>query len=260
MNTSKYMPYKSISPNILVRKGFESCPGLYGTGFFVTFPPFDSVFYVTARHCVKDILQENSETSLMIPISPCGDKVVKFECVLETNIKNCPDEDREDVAIYVVSTGIDKKDHSILLERAFALQHQDDVVNMLDSALSRGSNLRVLGYPIHSHPNCATKIDYEVGQIKIQPRGFYGKLSSDGLFPDQYSLIGVSWKEGDYRGFSGSPVVELAENLENPGNMCCLLVGVVLMASQNTVRFLSINVVCNTIAAYLFEYRKAKMP
>lgn len=251
MNSSAYMPYKSISPNILVCKGLESYPGLNGTGFFVTFPPFEPVFYVTARHCIKDILQDGSETRLMVPIIPGGNKSVLFSHLLQTSVDDSCDNEIEDVAIYVVSEESSAEECIALRERALPLQHQDDVDNILNLALARGSNLRTVGYPIHKHPNCATEVDYDAGQIRIQPRGFHGKLSIDGLFPNQYCLTEVNWKECDYRGFSGSPVLELAENISVQGEVHPLIVGVVLMATQHMVRFISINVVCNTIADYL---------
>ncbi|WP_205899449.1 hypothetical protein, partial [Pseudomonas viridiflava] len=96
-----------------------------------------------------------------------------------------------------------------------------------------------------------TEVDYDAGQIRIQPRGFYGELSVDGLFPNRYCLTEVNWKEHDYRGFSGSPVVDLGEYISVKTEVHPLIVGVVLMATQHVVRSISINVVCNTIAAYL---------
>ncbi len=251
MNTSAYMPYKSISPNILVCKGLETYPGIYGTGFFVTFPPYGSVFYVTARHCIQDTLPEESETRLMIPVELGRSKVIPFDYVMQTAVDDACDEDIEDIAVYVVSEDIPADEYEMLRKRALPLQHQDDVDRILNLSLKRRTNLRIVGYPIHDHPNCATEVDYEAGEIKVQPRGFYGKLSVDGLFPNQYCLTEVNWKEQDYRGFSGSPVVELAENVNIKGDVQPLVVGVVLMATQHMVRFISINVICNTIAAYL---------
>jgi len=251
MNASAYMPYKSISPNIIVSKGLESYPGLNGTGFFVTLPPFERVFYVTARHCIENILPDRSDAKLMVPVIPDGSKPVLFDYILQTAVNDSCDNYMEDVAIYVVSEESSTEEYVALRKRALPLQHQDDVDNLLNLALARGSNLRVIGYPIHDHPNCATEVDYDAGQIRIQPRGFYGKLSIDGLFPNQYCLTEVSWKEHDYRGFSGSPVVELAENISFKGEVHPLVVGVVLMATQRLVRFISINVVCNAIASYL---------
>lgn len=253
MNTSVHMPYKSISPNILVCKGLESYPGIFGTGFFVTFPPYRSVFYVTARHCIQDTLSEKSETRLMIPVEPGTGKAVRFDCCMQVAVDGAGDEEIEDIAVYVVSEDISSKEYKILYERALPLQHQEDVDNILNLSLRRRTNLRIVGYPIHEHPNCATEVDYEAGQIRIQPRGFYGKLSFDGLFPNQYCLDDVNWKEQDYRGFSGSPVIELAENINAKGDIRPLVVGMVLMATEHLVRFISINVICNTVAAYLVQ-------
>jgi len=251
MNTAAYMPYKSISPNILVCKGQESYPGIYGTGFFVRFPPYDSVFYVTARHCILDTLPEDSEIRLIVPLESEKSKSVQFDHLMQTTVDGQRDGDIEDIAIYVVSDDTPANEHETLRERALPLQHQDDVDNLLNLSLKRRSNLRIVGYPIHDHPNCATEVDYEAGEIRIQPRGFYGKLSSDGLFPNQYCLTEMSWKEQDYRGFSGSPVIELGMNIK--GDVQPLVIGVVLMATQHLVRFISINVICNTIAAYLVQ-------
>lgn len=260
MNTSEYLPYESISPNIVEAKGCEQYPGLYGTGFFVQFPPYDSVFYVTARHCVKDVIKEDSISSLKIPVTPGGNRAVRFKYVLETSLGDSVDEEREDVAVYVVSDEISAEDRAVLLGRAMRLQHQDDVSEILKLGLSNRGNLRVIGYPTHDHPNCLTEIDYgdegRPGQIKIQPRGFYGKLECDGLMPEQYKLTDVNWNEIDYRGFSGSPVIELAAH---SAGVECLPVGVVLMATQKTARFISINVICDLIAHYLVEHVEVKV-
>ncbi len=253
MNTSVYMPYKSISPNILECKGLESYPGIYGTGFFVRFPPYCSLFYITARHCIQETLLEESETRLMIPIEFGTSKAVRFEGVMVTATDGADDGELEDIAVYVVSEDIPENEYKILRERSLPLQHQDDVDSILNVSLIRRTNLRIVGYPIHDHPNCATEVDYEAGEIRLQARGFYGKLSNDGLFPNHYCLTEVNWKEQDYRGFSGSPVVDLAENISVTGDVQPLVVGVVLMATQQMVRFVSINVISNTIAAYLVQ-------
>ncbi|MDD0975496.1 hypothetical protein [Pseudomonas fontis] len=251
MSTAEHMPYKSISPNILVSKGLESYPGLNGTGFFVHFPPFKPIFYVTARHCVQDIIQGDTDTRLMIPIVQHGNRAAQFSGAMETTVDDKADADVEDIAIYVVCEKTSDADYAVLRERALPLMHQEEVEEIFQLALARGSNLRALGYPIHDHPNCATEVDYEAGQMRVQPRGFYGKLAVDGLFPNQYCLTDLNWKEHDYRGFSGSPVIELLQDIRDKNVVHPRVVGVVLMATQQMARFISINVVCNLIATYL---------
>jgi hypothetical protein len=54
VNTSKYIPYDCVAPNLVVNEDAKDYPGLCGTGFFCWFPPYDMVFYVTARHCVEE--------------------------------------------------------------------------------------------------------------------------------------------------------------------------------------------------------------
>ncbi|WP_163019130.1 hypothetical protein, partial [Pseudomonas viridiflava] len=111
----------------------------------------------TARHCIKDILPDNSETRLMVPVIPGGRKSVLFSHILRTNVDDNCDNEIEDIAIYVVSEESSSEEYLALRESELPLQHQDDVDNLLKLALARGSNLRTVGYPIHNHPNCATE-------------------------------------------------------------------------------------------------------
>lgn len=251
MNTSQFIPYSSVSPNIIINRDVREYPGLYGTGFFCCFPPYKTFFYITARHCVKDLLDPESNSYLGIPFTSGSDKAVRFECVIETNINNSIDEEREDVAVYVVDQKLTEEEYSLLYKRALKLKHQDDVDNMLSLCIKRNDKLRTVGFPTHDHPNCQTEVDYEKNEIKSQPRGFYGTASKDYMFPDQYSLVGTNWKEGEYRGFSGAPVIFLARKLESPKDVVPIPVGVILMASKDIARFLDINIVTNLISSYL---------
>lgn len=253
MNTSEYIPYECASPNIIVNDQLQDYPGLYGTGFFCRFPPYNAVFYATARHCVVDILDEESNNHLKIPISIESNRAVTFECAL-----CCPaddDEDIEDVAVFVVSRReMNEHDYQTVFDRAIELKNQDDVDYMLSVGVEIRERLRTVGYPIHDHPNCLTEIDYDSGQLTIQPRGFHGTLAYDGELPNHYILTGVNWREGEYRGFSGSPVIALVPETSTPSSSSEVIkipVGIIVMASSNIARFLNINIVTNIISAYL---------
>lgn len=253
MNTTKYIPFDCIAPNIIALREQKEFSGAFGTGFFCVFPPYDYVFYITARHCVVSLFSENSDASLQIPIKNNCNKAVSFCCGLETNINNCPTEEREDIVVFVVDRNMDTADYNTLIKRSLRLLHQDEIDRILELGAVRGERLRAVGFPTHDHPNCKTEIDYVKQEGRFQPRGFHGVLLNDGRFPNQYVIQNTNWTEGEYRGFSGSPVIALAPLLEKPDQIVPIPVGIILMASGNVARFLSINVATNLIATFLKE-------
>jgi hypothetical protein len=56
MNTSEYIQYNCIASVLLKNQDYPEYPyfRLSGTGFFVKFPPFETIFFVTGKHCVID--------------------------------------------------------------------------------------------------------------------------------------------------------------------------------------------------------------
>lgn len=250
MNTSAHIPFDCVSPNVIVLKEYRESPGLQGTGFFCYFSPYKPIFYVTARHCVEGLLNEDSDSLLMIPYSADSDRAVDFYCTLEPEIEEGDEANTEDIAIFVTNPNISDDDHSTLLKRALKLKHQDDVDSFFKLGLKTDTKLRTVGYPHHNHPNCQTTVDYSKNQIRYQPRGFHGVLFDDGMFDNQFVLNEVNWKEGEYRGFSGSPILALIDSITE---VTAIPVGVVVMASLDKARFININVATNLIASYLVD-------
>jgi hypothetical protein len=253
MNTSEFIPYECVSPNILVLENHREYPGLYGTGFFVVYPPYRNIFYVTARHCVKDMIQPDSKCHLKIPIKIGSDRTVDFGFFLETNINSIEDEEREDIVVYVVASNIREDDFSVLYNRALKLKHQEDVDLILEYGVAHKEKMRTVGYPTHDHPNCLNQVDYENNRLNLQPRGFVGVLDQDQISPNYYMLVGTNWKEGEYRGFSGSPVIGLFPVDKAAKEVLVVPIGVILMASRDIARFININVVTNLIASYFLK-------
>lgn len=253
MNTTKHIPFEAAAPNIVRAEELEDFPGFSGTGFFVVFPPYGYVFYVTARHCLtSDNSSDEIGGCLLIPYVPGTTECVRLSAVLSTNIDNNPDEGREDLLVFVVDQEIDSDKHDVLEKRALRLEHQDEIDKLLGILVAEQGNVRAFGFPTHNHPNCRTFIDYDEPKSEAQPRGFYGIIRQDGLKPNQYLIDQVNWREGDYNGFSGSPVISLHPVVPD-GDVLKIPIGIIVTASSNKARFLSINVATNLIAAFLLR-------
>ncbi len=240
-STKEYIPYESVSPIVLMNKNFPEYPFFGGTGFFVFFPPFDEIFFITARHCVFD----STNSAIGKPyVHYCNDgtnkKGIPFSCQLETKY-NENDEEFEDLIIYVVDDDkISQKDKNELLKVSLELLHQDDIDNILNSVIFSNGNLRTVGYPAVSK-----SMDYEKKLAVTETRGFYAKVTHENEFKHRYKLKNGNWSDGELNGFSGSPMIELLHTTQ--GNVKAVPVGVLLTESH----FISINIATNTIANYI---------
>ena len=120
---SEYMPYESISLNLLLDNNCKKYPFFSGTGFFVQFQPYDYVFYITARHCFRKIGNSNAEKIevLKIPyklsdnIKPT-DQTILFSEILLGQDKD--DDELEDLIVFVVDETISKKKIDLLKKRS----------------------------------------------------------------------------------------------------------------------------------------------
>lgn len=238
-NTSKFIPYNSVSPILLGNEDYPDYPFFSGTGFFVVFPPYEDIYFVTARHCVIDNMG-NPIGAPIVHFASDGEcrKSIPFECRLETKYEET-DEYFEDIVVYVVGD-ISEDEKTVLRARALKLQHQDNVEVILDSVVTNNGNLRTVGFP-----SVSKYIDYDKSQAISQSRGFYFKACRDNDLENQYKLVGGSWKDGELDGFSGSPIIELLKTTE--GNVQSIPVGILLTESY----FISINVATNLIAEYI---------
>lgn len=245
MNTSRYIPYQSVSGIILRHADYPEHPFLSGTGFFVHFPPYDKIFFVTARHCLVDS-NGGLKGDLKIPLSleDNSNEAIPFSCYLETNDQNDSNE-MEDVVVYVVDD-ISKEKHDLLMKRALRLQHQDDVDTIINEIIASKGKIRTVGFP-----SISKSIDYDANKAIFQPRGFHANLAGEGHFRNSFKIENGSWKEGSLNGFSGSPILALCPTLEN--EVLAIPIGIFITTSQ----FLSINVATNLIAGYIIKTQKA---
>lgn len=264
-NTSEYIPYDSVSYNFIVIKEHEDYPYINGTGFFVHFPPYEHIFYITARHCFRtddDMLIPEIE-SLQIAFSIKEgltskdlSKKVPFSCILTG--RDIKDDENEDIIIFVVDNDdITMEEYNILKKRALRLQHQDDLNNMLKILCDNNENIRTIGFP-----KAYLEIDYDSMQVTAQPRGYYGKIRDNSNFRDRYGFENVNWKDKEYNGFSGSPILGLFPTLLENMKVDIQLIplGVLVTATSSRGEFISINFATNLIANYLRQELKIDEP
>lgn len=264
-NTSEYIPYDSVSYNFIIVKGQEEYPYINGTGFFVHFPPYEDIFYITARHCfrTKDDMLITELESLQIPFS-MGEgytpkelnKKIPFSYTLTG--KNIEDDENEDIIVFVVDfEAISSEEYNILKKRALRLQHQDDLNNMLKILCDKNENIRTVGFP-----KAYSGVNYDFMQVTAQPRGYYGKIKDNSKFKDRYGFENVNWKDKEYNGFSGSPILglfpTLSENMKV--NIQPIPLGVLVTATSSRGEFISINFATNLIANYLIQKFKIDEP
>lgn len=250
-NTSEYLPYNSVVQNLLVTKEYPEYPFFNGTGFFVIFPPYDYIFYVTAKHCLIEPKSNKLKGDLLLSYTSgntnANDKAIKINGYLYPLYKDTNEE--EDVIIAIIDENIDKDKIEILRNRALKLQHQEDIDNLLNLHCEFNENIRVVGFPKTSQ-----EIDYDNNNAISQPRGFYGKIKNNAKSRFYYGFEEVNWKGKDYNGFSGSPVLALLKEY-NSKSVSAIVIGVLLTFTEQRGEFVSINCVTDTIG----EYIKMKM-
>lgn len=244
------MPHDSVVPIILENNGYHFYSG---TGFFVYFPQFvEDIFFVTARHCLKNDAKDEFLGDLKISYknsTEIGSPVIRFECFLETSYRDLEDQSLEDIIIGVVKRTT-HENHKALKERALRILHQDDVDLLLEKTIAVNGNFRTLGYPSVSKEIIYDEENIEIGGVS-QSRGFYGKFKKSTLFDNWYEMTNTSWKDGEISGFSGSPIIELIPKSAEFKEFEAIPLGVLVTEKH----FISINVVTNTIANYLMELR-----
>jgi hypothetical protein len=241
INTARFIPFQSVEPLILKHPDYPD-PFFSGTGFFILFPPFPQVFFVTARHCVLDAFG-NPKGEVQVSVGASFANPVPFECMLTTLIPGSEDE-FEDVAVLPIG-GLPEEQHAFLQRRALRIQHQDAVDLILSSALTHRGKLRTVGFP-----GVSKEIDADRARAVVQPRGFHGDLFCGDAENRWYVLENMNWSAGEFDGFSGSPIIELMLEVEGE-ELASVPVGVMLTAGPSKVRFISINVVTDLIASYL---------
>lgn len=255
MNTAQFIPFECVSAIMLEDPNHPDYPFFSGTGFFVKFPPYQDIFFVTARHCIKNNHNSDFLNILQIPID--SDKFrnqsVPFSSCLETRYVTDENEgDREDVIVFVVSDTISSEIRNILLDRALSLQHQDDVDSIIINTILQKGKIRTVGFP-----DISKNIDYDANQSVVQPRGFHADLIEKGELENRYKIDNLNWKEGSLNGFSGSPILALCKNHKiKYDNLEVDVVAIPIGIFVTSKYFISINVVTDLIGEYLARYKE----
>ena len=258
-NTSQYIPYDCVSANIIEDYDYKDYPFFSGTGFFVYFPPFDEyIFYISAKHCFTNYGKNVFLKKLKIPYKyktketenkTLNEAIIFSEYLTMKHTEL--DDDYEDLIIFVVDKNITSENKEILKQRALKLHHQDDIDNILTNLSKIKGNIRTVGFP-----QTSKEIDFDKKKSIVQPRGFYGKISKKEKDKHRYKFEQPSWKEKEYGGFSGSPILGILP-IYNPANnkisMEAIPIGILLSATQYRGEFISINLATNLISKYLSD-------
>lgn len=224
----------------------DECPEFpfySGTGFFVVFPPYEWVFFVTARHCIFSS-DDKQMGHLQIPwrnSEGCKEAVYFSDCL--TAKTRYSGELFEDVCVFVVGD-MPQEELLHLSKRALRLQHQDNVDIILREIDRRRENLRIVGFP-----GCSKEINYDAQRAIATPRGIYGKIMPNSLKRDEYEVHDLNWTDGELNGFSGSPVLSLHPTLSD--DVTPVVVGVVVRGSSRRFAAVNINVATSLIAAWI---------
>jgi hypothetical protein len=242
-NTSKWIPHEAIASIVIVDEDYRDWPYLSGTGFFVVFEPYPSIFFVTARHCVlhddgrpKGIIQVPWKNSV-----DCREAVPFIDCLAaKTQFSG---DHFEDICVFVVGNFAPER-LAHLRGRALKLQHQDNVDAILSLVDRERENLRTIGFP-----GCSKAIDYDEYVNTATPRGTYGKIIPGTLSGDEFSIGELNWRGDDITGFSGSPVLSLHPTPS--GDVVPVVVGVLVRGSATRFTAININVATNVIASWI---------
>lgn len=247
-NTSQYIPFESVAPIILKNPEFPDLPFFSGTGFFAHFPPYDDIFFITAKHCIEDY-KNNSSGTLIISYDAKGEskEVVNFSEYLLTEYLDDND-GLEDVAVYVVGETT-HENREVLKKRCLRLQHQDNVDLIIEYHINNNGKIRTVGFP-----SASKDISHKENKATSRPRGFHGNITGASGIKNRYKVEQLSWSEGELSGFSGSPILALHPN--EKGEIQAIAIGILLTGSSDVMNFLSINVATDLIAKYIINKHK----
>lgn len=247
-NTDR-IPREAIVPIVIrnLNDNLANYPSINGTGFYVKIDNiFDYVFFVTAKHCLRDFNPDEHRIILFIPEYrnelQCIEKI-RHDSIINHGVEDSP----YDFSIVMVSKlTCSPEQFSRLLDNAIII-HNYKINEFLD-VNDRRKLVKVAGFPVNLGKDEKEIIyDDEGGFIsKITLRGFYGDILNDGFIEDYYSIINIESEIEDKSGFSGSPVLYFSEAVDYP-----IVLGVVSMQGNKKVRFLSMDVVYGTILSFL---------
>jgi hypothetical protein len=241
-----HIPYGCVSHILITHESAPDFPFFSGTGFFVLFPPYEQVFFITARHCV---------------IGPDGDLIGKIEVPLEYNTENpkkvifseylevqTGDDEKnyDDVIVFVVSPRSNAACIS-LKNRCLFLQHQDNVDYIINHIIENNETVKSVGFP-----GISKEMNYDKKLSIVSHRGLYGKIIE--RFKTNRNMFSVKasiWSDGPMDGFSGSPVFALAPT--NRGNVAVIPLGIITNANHEIFNFININIISDLIGKYIVK-------
>lgn len=248
-------PWSSVSRILLRNSECPAYPGLSGTGFFCRMPADpDSIFFVTARHCIANELELELDASFIantVVVPFCSDHSsehddgdVKFEALGQIWHGNNDKPGRyEDLLVLRVSGDITPQRKKSLFNRALILPSSMLVREQIDARNIQKA--LVIGCPLIE--NATTSITYQENDgsvdISFNYDYFSGMFSEKASYPDRHSIELIK-HDADLNGFSGSPV--LWEHI-NGGVVSYLFVGMVVTGNKDRAEFLSAEVIVNKI-------------
>ncbi len=246
MNTAHLIPIDCIAPILIRQRDNKDFPFFAGTGFFVNFPPYLEIYFVTARHCVCENSGElKGAIEVKLNTDPKCKLAVPFLehlAVLESEAA----EDYEDVTVLTVGT-LSEEAYARLFERSLRLPDQRVAEFLqLNLVVTRGK-VRTIGYPGESK-----NIDYDANHATVQPRGIVGTVTAKSNDSKWFTVESLNWKGESIAGFSGSPIIEFVPSVDQ--TITPLPIGVLATGGGNSIfKFISINMVTNLISARLIK-------
>ena len=228
-------------------------PFFNGTGFFVHFPPYKYIFYVTAKHCIEDSKLKELKVNLKISYTSEGtkphDMEVSFSEYLFPHYEDTLEE--EDLVICVVKKDIEMEKLKELKNRALTLENQKNIENLLLKLCKNGDNISLVGFPKEYQ-----EINYDEKKLSLEAKSYSGKIKNNSKSRLRYGFEEATWKKEIYNGFSGSPVftIQPFQKIgESDIKMSPIIIGVLLTATKYRGEFISINVVTDLIAKYIIK-------
>lgn len=246
MNTAHLIPEKCIAPIIIRADEHPDLPFFGGTGFFVYFPPYKEIYFLTARHCLfnQDGTIKGKVEVKLNDDSTCN-RAIPFNENLMVHESNSPSDFEDVVALTVGSLSQVEQDK--LFGRALRLPDQSIADLLLNNLVASRGKVRTVGYP-----GVSKEIDYDKNHATVQPRGIVGTVTAKSSDEKIFTVEELNWKEEEISGFSGSPVIEFVPGQR--GEIIALPVGILLTGAKNKIfKFAKINIVTNLISAWIIQ-------
>jgi|GEM_PF-4885189 len=237
-----WLPYKSVFPIGIINQECPEWPAFTGCGFFVRFPPYDHIFFVTAKHCVM-----GNDEKLMggIAILLHGD-FGNYKTIHITNYFLGKTFESEKFYEDILISNIDVADESL---RSYIEAVSLDVANQefIDCMFSSYDKAAVLVHAL-GFPDCL-RSEYDPNAIEFTSASVSGKVNK---LHYKGEGIEVQWFNDNYykklSGFSGGAAffeIKVSQFKSAP-----VLCGVFILET----RLVSMRVVADLIGEWILNY------